>query len=85
MQSATNLKIEMSVDELSMEEVEAIWSDSLSLVKLANSRRLNLLGAPAQSNFRVHALLLVSSPAGRRILEGANSEPCYIGGSRSLM
>jgi hypothetical protein len=59
---------------------DATWNDNIALVNLANIRRLNVLTAPLQSNFRVFALLLVSSPTGRQILEGTNSEPCYIGG-----
>jgi len=53
------------------------------LVDLCNEQRLSLASSPVQSGFRVFALLFFTTDTipGIQLVEGANSEPSYIGGS----
>lgn len=60
------------------------YHDNKELVNLCNCERLNLSEPPSQSNFRVFCLLIVSISSKTDeylIIQGTNSEPCYIGGS----
>jgi len=66
-------------------EVSGLFQDHAKLVYLVNQLRLNLNSRPAQSFFRVTAILIVSHIVeGQRIrsfIFGSNSEPGNLGGA----
>lgn len=57
--------------------------DDKLLVGVCNEQRLSLASSPAQSGFRVFALLFFTTETipGVQLIEGTNSEPSFIGGS----
>ena len=66
-------------------QVDKIWGDNVVLCRLANKRRTMITTPPPQSNFRVHAILLVTSTSGRYMFEGTNGEPGnYMGGKPTI-
>lgn len=63
-------------------DILALMEDDTALVKLCNDGRETLFSAPAQSNFRVYAILVVEKVDGSLCLvRGANGEQGYIGGA----
>jgi len=63
-------------------EIEGFMNDDVSFVKLANEGREKLSSSPAQSHFKVYAILVVEKVDGSLCLvHGANSEQGYIGGA----
>lgn len=68
---------------LTSKALHELIEDNAELVRLCNYRREHIPSAPIQSNFRVYAFLIIrrSEDDALDIIEGANSEPTYIGGS----
>lgn len=68
---------------LSDVEIAELISNDVELVQLCNRQRESLSSSPSQSGFRVFALIFFETETipGIHIVEGANSEPTYIGGS----
>lgn len=63
-------------------EIEHYMVNDVAFVKLANEGREKLFTSPAQSHFRVYAILVVEKPDGSLMLvHGANAEQGYIGGA----
>lgn len=70
------------IDPIEKVDLERLLQDDASFVKLANEGRENLGGYPAQSKFRVFAILVIEKTDGSFCLvKGANAEQGYIGGS----
>ena len=71
-----------TVEGLTPLQLNKLWGEDALLVRLANKRRTMIRDPPIMSNFRVVAIILVTSPSGRHIFEGTNCEPGnYLGGS----
>ena len=71
-----------TVEDITPLQLNKLWGEDVLLVRLANKRRTMIRDVPIMSNFRVVAILLVTSPKGRHIYEGTNCEPGnYLGGS----
>lgn len=68
---------------LSSDELYGLLEDKARGIALCNSQRESLPAAPAQSGFRVYAIILFTTPdlPGIQAVEGTNTEPLFIGGS----
>jgi cytidine deaminase len=70
------------LETYTQEEILSIMEDDKALVELCNSGRAELHSSPAQSNFRVYAILVVEKVDGTLcLIRGANGEQGYIGGA----
>lgn len=70
--------------QLSDTERASLLDNPSALVGLCNVQRFSLPTSPAQSHFRVFAIILFSTPdvpGSVLLVEGTNSEPWHIGGS----
>lgn len=64
------------------DEIKNFVQDDAAFVKLANEGREDLFTSPAQSHFKVYAILVIEKPDGTLCLvHGANAEQGYIGGA----
>lgn len=70
------------IDSIEKVDLDRLLLDDALFVKLANEGREKLGGYPAQSKFRVFAILVIEKTDGSFCLvRGANAEQGYIGGS----
>ncbi len=71
-----------SLTHISQAEIVSLCENDVKFVELLNKGRLELFEAPSQSEFRVYAILVLISEDGTlSLVEGANTESGYIGGS----
>mgnify|MGYP003386321403 CR=1 FL=1 len=65
----------------SQDQIKSALNNDELLIQTANSQRKKLPSKPEQSEFRVYAFLIIEVEGRLIIVEGANAEPGYIGGS----